>query len=120
MAEPLVLINLFSMPADMVDRFVDNWEANISRASGAPGFRGTRLHRAIDLDAEFPIVNIARWDSVEEWQATVSEHFSSPGASQGTTQGASQGAGRGPVSAHPALYTVVHSTPDPTPDASAS
>lgn len=116
MAEPLVLINLFSMPADMVDRFVDNWEANISRASGAPGFRGTRLHRAIDPDAEFPIVNIARWDSVEEWQATVSEHFSSPRASQGTDRGA----GRGPVAAHPALYTVVHSTPDPTPDASAS
>lgn len=118
MAEPLVLINLFSMPADMVDRFVDNWEANISRASGAPGFRGTRLHRAIDPDAQFPVVNIARWDSVEEWQATVAEHFSAVGPGSGPAPSSS--AGRGPVAPHPALYTVVHSTPDPTPDTSSS
>jgi heme-degrading monooxygenase HmoA len=106
-AEPLVLINLFSMPPEMVDRFIANWEANVSDANGAPGFRGTRLHRAIDPDAQFPVVNIARWDSAEEWQAAVSRYFSAPKEGSGALEG-----GAGPVP-HPALYTVVHSTPDP-------
>ena len=104
MPEPLVLINLFSMPPEMVDGFVDNWAANIERAKGAKGFRGTRLHRAIDPDATYPIVNIARWDSVEDWQATVSRHFSAPSPIADRT---------GIPNAHPALYTVVHTTADP-------
>jgi heme-degrading monooxygenase HmoA len=111
-SEPLVLINLFSMPPEMVDGFVANWEANITAARGANGFRGTRLHRAIDPDAQYPVVNIARWDSLEDWEATVRRHFvetdRSPGASYQGPQ-----SGSGPVSAHPNLYRVVHVTPDP-------
>src|SRR5947209_2839071 len=75
MSEPLVLINLFSMPAEMVDDFVANWETNIAVAGGAKGFRGTRLHRALDPSATYPVVNIARWDSVEDWAATIRQHF---------------------------------------------
>ncbi|MET1072135.1 MAG: antibiotic biosynthesis monooxygenase [Umezawaea sp.] len=105
-AEPLVLINLFSMPAEVVDRFVAGWEDSTAPAKGAKGFRGTRLHRSVDPDAEFPVVNIARWDSVEEWQEAIGRHFPPTGAGRG-----------GPVSAKPALYTVVHVTPDPAESA---
>jgi heme-degrading monooxygenase HmoA len=103
--EPLVLINLFTMPAEMVDDFVGQWEAGIAAAKNAPGFRGTRLHRSLDPDAPYPVVNVARWDSVEDWQAAFDKYFSSPGQSDG---------GWGAVAAHPALYSVVHVTPDPT------
>lgn len=102
MTEPLVLINLFSLPPEEVDGFVAAWESNIAPASQAPGFRGTRLHRAIDPNAPFPIVNIARWDSVEDWEATIREHFAPP-----------SGSGQRAPRARPALYTVVHVTPDP-------
>ena len=108
MSEPLVLINLFSMPAEMVDGFVDQWEASIAAARHAPGFRGTRLHGSLDAEAMFPVVNIARWDSVEDWQAAFDQYFSGP-----DRRGAEQPGG-GTVSAHPALYSVVHVTPDPT------
>ncbi|PRY38668.1 antibiotic biosynthesis monooxygenase family protein [Umezawaea tangerina] len=101
-AEPLVLINLFSMPKEVVDRFIDGWENSTAAAKDAKGFRGTRLHRSLDPDAEFPVVNIARWDSVEEWQEAVGRYFSAPAKGD-----------RGPVSAKPGLYTVVHVTPDP-------
>jgi hypothetical protein len=103
-AEPLVLINLFAMPPDLIDGFIQKWPGNIEKAKGAKGFRGTRLHRAIDPDAQYPVVNIARWDSAEDWRATVSEHFWLPGSPAPE--------GRFPV-AHPALYTVAHDTPDP-------
>ena len=81
-------------------------------ARGDKGFRGTRLHRALNPAAHYPVVNIARWDSVEDWEASVRKHFlSSAGARVGSLQGPQTGAG--PISAHPNLYTVVHVTPDP-------
>lgn len=109
MSEPLVLINLFSMPAEMVDDFVDQWEASIASARNAPGFRGTRLHRAIHPDAPYPVVNIARWDSVEDWQAAFDTYFAAPGEGGGGQADGSWGT----VAAHPALYSVAHDTPDP-------
>ena len=41
MSEPLVLINLFSLPVEMVDTLVANWEDRIAGGRGAKGFRGT-------------------------------------------------------------------------------
>lgn len=110
MSEPLVLINLFSMPAELVDDFVGQWEAGIAAAKNAPGFRGTRLHRSLDPGAAYPVVNVARWDSVEDWQAAFDKYFSGPGDGADAASGSS---GWGAVSAHPTLYSVVHVTADP-------
>ncbi|WP_328604598.1 antibiotic biosynthesis monooxygenase [Amycolatopsis sp. NBC_00345] len=67
----------------------------------AKGFRGTRLHRAIDADAPYPLVNVARWDSAEDMRAAVGERFT--------------GQEGGPVSIQPALYRIVHDAEDPQP-----
>ena len=107
--EPFVLINLFSMPPEAVDGFIEAWPANTAPAAHDPGFRGTRLHRALDPDAEYPVVNIARWDSVEAWQTTVQKHFFTPREGAAVQDGQA-----GPISFLPALYRVVHVTPDPT------
>jgi heme-degrading monooxygenase HmoA len=105
-SEPLFLINLFSMPAELVDDFVGGWEASTAAAKDAPGFRGTRLHRSLDPDAPYPVVNVARWDSAEDWRAAFDQYFSRPRRGQA-------GGGWSAVAAHPALYSVVHVTPDP-------
>ena len=112
MSEPLVLINLFSMPPSMVDDFVANWETSIAAARGAKGFRGTRLHRALDPNAHYPVVNIARWDSAEDWAASVQRHFPRSEA-EADRSGQRPQSGASPISAQPALYTLVHVTPDP-------
>ncbi|MFD2420469.1 antibiotic biosynthesis monooxygenase family protein [Amycolatopsis pigmentata] len=104
--EPLVLINLFSMPAEMVDKFVADWERSTMASRDAKGFRGTRLHRSLDPDAEYPVVNIARWDSVEDWQAAIEKFFSEPREDH-------VGGGWSSLTPHPNLYTVVHVTEDP-------
>src|SRR5437773_2018176 len=101
MAEPLVLINLFSMPADAVDGFIANWPKIIAPAVQSAGFRGTRLHRALEADTPYPVVNIARWDSVEDWEASIGAHFSGP---------ARDNSALGLPPAQPALYQVVHVT----------
>ncbi|HEY4457389.1 MAG TPA: antibiotic biosynthesis monooxygenase family protein [Pseudonocardiaceae bacterium] len=96
MTEPVVLINLFTMPPELVDNFVARWVDNAERMKNATGFRGTTLHRAIDSDSPFPLVNVAQWDSVEDWQAAVGGRFNRQAS--------------GPVTSQPALYTVVHVT----------
>lgn len=114
MSEPLVLINLFSMPAGLVDDLVDQWDSNIAAAKGPPGFRGTRLHRSLDPAAKFPVVNIARWDSVEDWRAAFEKHLSGPGRSGDGEREPPEATGdRDAVSAHPTLYAAAHVTPDP-------
>jgi hypothetical protein len=60
MSEPLVLINLFSIPAGLVDDFVANWGTSIAVAGDARDFRGTHLHRALDPNATYMKQNSMR------------------------------------------------------------
>ncbi len=82
-----------------------------------PPFRHARLHPALGPKATYSVVNIARWDSVEDWEATVRQHFvrteSNPNAPLQGPQ-----IGSGPVAAHPSLYRVVHVTHEPATERS--
>lgn len=105
MSEPLVLVNLFTLPASAVDPFVAGWPASTAGLARAPGFRGTRLHRAVSPEAPYPLVNVARWDSAELWEAALSGFV--PGAER------RRQAQAGAFNSEPALYRVVSVTPDP-------
>ena len=72
MTEPLVLVNLFTLPLQAVDGFVTGWPASTAGLAHAPGFRGTRLHRAVSQASRYQIVNVAQWNSAEDWQAALS------------------------------------------------
>jgi heme oxygenase (mycobilin-producing) len=67
--EPVTLINVFEVPAEQVDAFIALWRDRAAIMSRQPGFRDSRLHRAISSDTRFPLVNVAHWDSQEAWQA---------------------------------------------------
>lgn len=69
---PFTLINVLSMPADMVDAFFERWLAVTAPVLQAAGFRGTRLHRAVSTDTAQQVINVAHWDSVEQSQAAMS------------------------------------------------
>lgn len=104
MSEPLVLVNLFTLPASAVDPFVAGWPASTAGLARAPGFRGTRLHRAVSPEAPYPLVNVARWDSAEPWEA----------AGSGWRQRGDQDPAGGVTwRVQPALSRVVSETPDP-------
>ena len=102
---PLVLVNLFTLPAGAVDPFVAGWPASTAGLAHAPGFRGTRLHRAVSPHSRYQIVNVAQWDSAEAWQAALSGF--QPGGER------RRQAEAGGFSSQPALYRVVSDTPDP-------
>jgi heme oxygenase (mycobilin-producing) len=78
-AGPVTLINVFEIPAEQVDAFIEGWAERARIMTTRPGFRDTLLHRALSPEGRFQLVNVAHWDSAEstaaahaapEWQAS--------------------------------------------------
>jgi heme oxygenase (mycobilin-producing) len=69
--DPITLINVFEVPAERVDAFVDQWRVRAELMAAAPGFRDARLHRAVSAEARFQLVNVAHWDSEDDMKAAL-------------------------------------------------
>ncbi|MBN6041174.1 antibiotic biosynthesis monooxygenase [Amycolatopsis sp. 195334CR] len=98
MSDGVTFINVFEIDADRVDEFVGHWRERAELLRGAPGFRDVRLHRALLPDSRFQLVNVAHWDSEEEWRAATQSH----GQFQSSVAEAARVA-----TPNPALYQVV-------------
>jgi heme-degrading monooxygenase HmoA len=66
---PITLINIFEVPAEQVEEFIVQWRIRAEIMAAAPGFRNTRLHRAVSSRTRFQLVNIAHWDSQADLEA---------------------------------------------------
>jgi heme-degrading monooxygenase HmoA len=97
--DPVVLINLFEMPAGADEEFIGAWERARDFLAAQDGYRSTALHRSLGPDAEFRFVNVAEWASAAAFQAATS-HPEFPGRDM-------------PFPAHPGLYQVVAEDPPP-------
>lgn len=93
----VTFINVFEIPAEQIDGFIEQWRERAKLMRDAPGFRDVRLHRALLPDTRFQLVNVAHWDSVEACEA----------AGANPTVVASVDTARTVASANPALYQVV-------------
>ena len=73
----VILINPFEVPDGTNDQdFLRGWERAADYMRQQPGFVSTRLHRALRPDARFRFVNVAEWESPQDFQAAVgSEQF---------------------------------------------
>jgi len=98
MAEEVILINAFEVPAGDAENFIAAWGKTRDYLRTQPGFVDTALHQAVRPDAEFQFVNIARWRTAEEFMAATQ--------SPGFRESAAGLAGYRP---HPALYRVARS-----------
>src|SRR5262245_28427921 len=101
--EPVTLINVFEVPQDELDAFVDDWRTRAEFMSRQAGFRSFRLHRALSPDSKFQLVNVAEWESAEALQAAVSH----PDFQAGISHVAETFTG----TAHPGLFRVVEEFP---------
>lgn len=68
-AQPVTLINVFEVPAGVLDEAVRYWEASRDVLVRQPGYLSTRLHQALLPGARFQLINVAQWESVEAFQA---------------------------------------------------
>ncbi|MEV4437099.1 antibiotic biosynthesis monooxygenase family protein [Streptomyces sp. NPDC049555] len=67
----VTFINVIEVPAEQVEMFIAQWRERARIMSTAPGFRDSRLHRAVTSQARFQLVNVAHWDSHEAWEAAM-------------------------------------------------
>ena len=72
MPEPVVLINVFEVPAADAQQFVAAWEKTRDYLQRYPAHLETALHQALGSDADFQFVNVAHWHSAEEFTEAVS------------------------------------------------
>ena len=70
--QPVTLINIFEVAADDVDAFIERWQVRAGIMAAAPGFRDSRLHRAVASGTRFQVVNVAHWDSRADLEAAQS------------------------------------------------
>ena len=96
---PITLINVFEIRPDDVERFMQQWRERADFLGRQPGFRSLRLHRALNPDSRFQLVNVAEWDSAEALQAATAQDFFQQSAQRSMRELA--------VAAHPAVYRVV-------------
>jgi heme-degrading monooxygenase HmoA len=96
MAEEVILINAFEVPAGDAENFIAAWEKTRDFLQTQSGYVDTALHQAARPDAEFQFVNIARWRTADDFMAATQ--------SPGFRESAAGLAGYRP---HPALYRLV-------------
>ena len=65
-ADPVVLVNLFSVAGSDVPALMSAWEKDALWMKQQPGFLSTQLHRAIGGSHMF--MNYALWESVEHFR----------------------------------------------------
>jgi heme-degrading monooxygenase HmoA len=74
MAE-VVFINCFEVEVGREEVFLKLWAEIDDYMRGLPGFRWRRLHRSLDPSAKLRYVNVASWDSAEQFDAGHGEQF---------------------------------------------
>ena len=96
MAEPVVLINAFEVPAADAEAFIAAWEKTRDYLRMQPGYVDTELHQALAPHVDFQFINIAHWRTAEDFTAALS----SPGFREVASGFPSH-------QAHPALYRPI-------------
>jgi heme-degrading monooxygenase HmoA len=96
---PIMLINVFEISPDDVEHFLLQWRERAQFLGRQPGFRSLRLHRALNPDSRFQLVNVADWDSAQALDAATAQDY----FKQSTLRCMHDFA----VAANPALYRVV-------------
>jgi heme-degrading monooxygenase HmoA len=98
----VTFINIFEVPVEQIDTFIEHWRELAKIMSTAPGFRDVRLHRALSPRTRFQIINVANWESPQAWEAAVANPEFQDGLRALAKDTEVQ------ISANPALYQVVY------------
>jgi heme-degrading monooxygenase HmoA len=71
----VVFINCFEVPIGREDAFLAMWNEIDDYMQGHPGFRWRRLYRSLATPSRFRYVNVAEWDTAEQFDAAHDEDF---------------------------------------------
>ena len=66
-----VLINVFEVPEERDEEFMAGWEAARQFMERQRGYVSTALHRSLDPAARFRYINMAVWETPEDFYAAL-------------------------------------------------
>lgn len=73
MSFPVVLINVFEVPAGMENAFIEWWKRSSEALQKEQGFIDAQLHQSHKPDTRFQFINIAHWETEDLLITPVSE-----------------------------------------------
>ncbi len=94
----VILINPFIVPSGKLEAAIELWEQGRDFLKTQPGYISTALHQSVQDDAQYRLINVAKWKSVAAFRA----------ASEKMRQAAALTPVAGVTSA-PSLYKVIRS-----------
>ena len=65
----IVLINPFTVPEGKMEESIVFWEKARDYLKEQPGYVSTKLHKSLKPDATFELINVAVWESTEDFIA---------------------------------------------------
>ena len=69
----VTLINPFEVPAGKLEESIKYWEICRYFLKEQPGYISTKLHQSLKDDATFQLINIAVWESPEDFMKAVTK-----------------------------------------------
>lgn len=94
----VTLVNCFEVPAGREEEFFGLWQQVNAYMQKKKGYLEHKLHRSLAPDAKYRFVNVARWASIEDFQAAHDAGFQALVSKPAWSEFRSS----------PALYEVVH------------
>lgn len=67
----VTLINAIEVPAESIEQFTSDWKADRDFMVRQPGFIDGALYRSLQSDTRFRFVNVARWETEDDWKAAI-------------------------------------------------
>ncbi|MGW4632437.1 antibiotic biosynthesis monooxygenase family protein [Nocardia sp. NPDC004415] len=71
--DPMVLINVFELTGGDIEELVADWQVALDVMRNMSGFISSTLHRSVDGNAKFQLINVAHWESAEDFQAAFAD-----------------------------------------------
>lgn len=71
----ITFVNQFAVPEGRDEEFLDLWTQVNAYLAPKAGYVDHALHRSLDPGASHRYVNLAHWDSVDDWRAAHDEGF---------------------------------------------
>ena len=68
-----VLINVFEVPQERDEEFLAGWEKARQFMERQRGYVSTALHRSLDPTARFRYVNVAVWETPQDFYAALND-----------------------------------------------
>ncbi len=68
---PVILINPVTVPEEKLDEAIKAREAGRDFLAQQPGYISTKLHQSLSPDAQYLLINVAEWETPEDFQAAI-------------------------------------------------